>query len=229
MYPVVILAGGKATRIREITKDIPKSLIKINNRPFIDYQLEYLKKHRIKKVIFCLGHKGDLIKNYLEEKHNNDFEFIYTFDGSTPLGTGGAVKKAMITKHKFYFIIYGDSYLRLDLKNIKKKFEKSKKPGLMTVIKNENKWDKSNVELKNRDILNYNKFKNNANMNYIDYGLSIISKKSIVAYEKKIFDLAEFFSFMIKQRKMTPYIAKKRFFEIGSFRGIKDLKKHISV
>ena len=229
MYPVVILAGGKATRIKKITRTTPKSLIKINNKPFIDYQLDYLKNNGIKKIIFCLGHKGKIIKKYLEKKNNHNIEFIYSFDGRYALGTGGAVRKAINTKENFFFIMYGDSYLRADLKNVKKKFDKSKKLALMTVIKNENKWDKSNVELKNNTIVNYDKFQYNYNMNYVDYGLSIISKKSIIGYKKQKFDLADFLSYLSKNCKIVPYIPKKRFFEIGSFKGIKDFKKYISI
>ena len=227
MFPAIIIAGGKASRIKQITRRTPKSLIKINNKAFIDYQIDYLKKNGVKKIIFCLGHLGEKIKKYLDKKQSSDLKFLYSFDGTNPIGTGGAVKKALIDNERYYFVIYGDSYLRVNLKNVIKKFYKCNKPALMTVIKNNNKWDKSNVELKNNNIINYNKFEYNSRMQYIDYGLSIIDKKKFIKYKKNKFDLAEILAIYAKKQMIASYKVSKRFYEIGSIKGINEFKKYI--
>ena len=223
IFPVVILAGGKATRLGKITKKKPKSLININNRPFLYYQLSSLEKQGVKNVFICVGHFGFKIKNYLKKcKFNLNIRCIN--DGKKLLGTGGAIMKILPLLTNNFFIMYGDSYFDVNFSDIQKKYIHSKKMGLITVYKNNNKYDKSNVFFKSNNII-YDKFNFVQSMNYIEYGLSILNKKSFMHFKSlKIFDLGEIFNFLSKKKLLSYKIIKKRFYEIGSSNGINETK-----
>ena len=229
MYSVLILAGGMATRLYPISKKIPKSLIKINNKPFIDYQLDYLRNQGIKNIVISVGNLGDMIKQHIQNKKNLDLNINFSFDGRNLLGTGGAVKKSLEKLTDFFFVMYGDSFLPVNFEKILKAYINGNKLALMTIFKNQNSFDKSNVVYKNNKILNYDKNSNDKKMEYIDYGLSIFSKKSFDKYDLNTrFDLSEVFFDMLKIDELNAYVVDKRFYEIGSFKGIQDFEHYIN-
>ena len=225
MFSALILCGGKATRIRPISLNKPKSLIKINYKPFIYYQLKFLEKNKIQKVIICLGHKGKMIEEYVCSQ-NFRMKIIFSYDGKLLLGTGGAIKKALNYLDENFFILYGDSYVRINLKNLQKYFLKFKKKGLMTIYKNQNKYDRSNVgKIKNKYFYDKNKKNKKLKYNFIDYGINLLNKKAFFYFKnKKKFDLSEVFYLLSKKESLVYKEVNKRFYEIGSFKGINELK-----
>lgn len=226
IFPVIILAGGKATRLGKIAKNTPKSLIKINNYPFLYYQLTYLEKQGIKEVIICAGHLGFKIKKFIKKKKIN-LKIKYFNDGKKLLGTGGAIKKVLPYIKNSFFVMYGDSYLPINFRNVQERYINSKKLGLITIYKNKNKLDKSNVILKSGNVY-YDKFKPIKEMNYIDYGLSILNKKVFKYFNViKKFDLAEVLNLVSKKNLLAHMLVKKRFYEIGSLDGIKETKNFL--
>ena len=227
IFPVIILAGGKATRLGKIAKNTPKSLIKINNHPFLYHQLIYLEKQGIKEVIICAGHLGFKIKKFIEKKKIN-LKIKYFNDGKKLLGTGGAIKKILPFVKNNFFVMYGDSYLPINFRNVQKLYINSKKLGLITIYKNKNKLDKSNITLKSGNIY-YDKFKPIKGMHYIDYGLNILNKRVFKYFNlKKKFDLAEVLNLISKKNLLTFMLVKKRFYEIGSLNGIKDTEDFLN-
>ena len=113
----VILAGGRARRLKKITKDIPKSLVKFYNKPFLYYQLKLLKKNKIKNVIICTGHYSDQIEKYIKTL-KFQMNILISRDGNKPLGTGGALSKVTRKLKKSFFLIYGDYYLPTNFQKI---------------------------------------------------------------------------------------------------------------
>ena len=220
-YEAIILSGGKGTRIKQYTKKIPKCLIKFNRKPFLYYQLKYLKNNGIDKVIISTGYYAEQIKSYLENKNFIDIKIIN--DGLKPLGTGGAVLKSLDYLKDKFFIIYGDSYFNFDIKKLKKQ------EGLatMAVFENKNYFDKSNVIFRKKNKIIYSKKKLNINFNFIDYGATYLNKKVFDNIKNKKFDLSELYEKISKKNMLNGYIVKKRFYEIGSYSGIKDFKKYI--
>ena len=113
----IILAGGRGKRLRPITDYIPKPLIPIKNIPIIEWQLRYLKKFGIDEVIICTGYKQEMIENHLNMK-NIGIKIKYSIE-KTPLGTGGAIKKAgEMIKDRSFFVINGDTITNIDLKKL---------------------------------------------------------------------------------------------------------------
>ena len=229
MLPVAILAGGLATRLRPITEKIPKALIEVAGKPFIFHQLQYLRKEGIKKVVLCVGYLCEMIQEEVGDGSKFDLDISYSYDGDFLLGTGGSIKKALPLLDENFYVLYGDSFLPIHFAPIEESFLKSKKPALMTVILNENKWDKSNVVCKNGLILEYNKKEMKPGMKFIDYGLSILSKSLFDKYEEKVaFDLADLYHLLSIENQLAGFEVKERFYEIGSHQGIKETELYLS-
>jgi NDP-sugar pyrophosphorylase family protein len=115
----IILAGGRGKRLRPITDYVPKPLVPIKNIPIIEWQIKYLKKFEVDQVIICTGYKHEMIENYLDSKKSG-IKIQFSIEKS-PLGTGGAIKKAgKIIKDKSFLVLNGDVITNLDLKKLSK-------------------------------------------------------------------------------------------------------------
>lgn len=224
---LVILAGGMATRLYPVTLEIPKSLIEINGKPFIQHQIELLKSKGIKDIVLCLGNFAKPIEDFLGNGESNTVNIKYSYDGETLLGTGGALKKALSLLSDPFMIMYGDSYLNIEYIDILNYFNNFDKSGLMTVLKNENKWDKSNIVFRDGKIIKYDKV-DDSEFEYIDYGLSILRKNALTSFmNKDKFDLKDVFKELISKNEMLGYEVFNRFYEIGSFDGIEETKEYL--
>jgi NDP-sugar pyrophosphorylase family protein len=233
MFPIVILAGGLATRLRPITEKIPKSLIEINGEPFVYHQLDLLEKKGFKKIHFCLGFLGEQVEKAVKEsEYFKRLSISFSYDGNTLLGTGGAIRKIINQLSEFFFVTYGDSYLDIDFNDIQEIFESKKQNynSLMTVYKNKNLFDTSNVIFENGAIELYSKLRKNSRMVHIDYGVGILCNKSMDIYDKNIiFDLAELYENLSLKKELYGYEVFHRFYEIGSLQGIEDLSNYLKL
>jgi N-acetyl-alpha-D-muramate 1-phosphate uridylyltransferase len=225
---LALLAGGLATRLYPVTQKIPKSMIDINGKPFISHQLGLLKKNGIEEVVICSGYLGEQIKDYVKNGEAWDIFVKYSFDGEKLLGTGGALKKALPMLKDVFFVMYGDSYLPVNFREIADFYSGKNIKALMTVVHNEDKWDKSNVEFVNDRIAVYDKKNKTPEMKYIDYGLGIITKECFHGIkENEVVDLADIYKKLVKEEELLGYDVKKRFYEIGSFSGIEETKEFL--
>jgi len=228
MLPVVILAGGLATRLYPSTRTVPKALILVNGLPFIDHQLSILKEKGVSHVILCIGNLGSLIEEFVGDGSQWGMQVQYSHDGDVLLGTGGAIKKATPLLPDSFIIMYGDSYLDIDFNLAVKEFYAQKLPVLMTVYRNRNELDISNILMKDGRILKYDKKDRDPAMEYIDYGLIIIRKEVFDQYpSNERFDLALVLSQLVDAGLVATYEVEQRFHEIGSDQGIKDTENYI--
>lgn len=227
MFPVAILAGGLATRLYPITETIPKALVEVAGKPFIIHQLEYLKLEKISDIVLCVGHLGEMIKEVIGNGQSLGLNVKYSEDGDTPLGTGGAIKKALPLLDNNFFILYGDSFLPICFSKVKDAYLKNNKPALMTVLRNGDRWDKSNVLIEDGILVEYNKHVPTPSMRYIDYGLSAVSS---TIFDKQMantnFDLADLYCDLSKSKKLAAFEVHERFYEIGSHTGLKEAEEY---
>lgn len=229
MLPIVILAGGLATRLRPLTANTPKSLIEINGEPFINHQLRMLMKHGVRDIILCVGYRSDMIEKHLGDGRHFGMRIQYSYDGPILLGTGGAIKKALPLLSDAFFVIYGDSYLDCDYAAAQESFTQQNKKGLMTVFHNQGQWDTSNIEFADGNILNYDKENRNDRMHYIDYGLGILTKEAFKHIgDNKRFDLAMLYQQLLRNKQLAAHEVEQRFYEVGSFAGIKELEYYLT-
>lgn len=223
--PVAILAGGLATRLRPITKKIPKVLVPIAGRPFLAHQLELLRRQGLTRVVLCLGHLGEMVEHEFGNGRNHGVQLEYSFDGPVLLGTGGALKRALPQLGEKFFVLYGDSYLTTPFRPIAESFDRSTKPGLMTVYRNEGLYDTSNVVFCNGEIKVYDKKSHQLEMRHIDYGLSLFRSSVFAAYpaDQKL-DLADVMIRLVAEKQLAGFEVPERFYEIGSPAGLAELE-----
>jgi len=223
---IAILLGGLGSRVASISKKKPKALLDINGKPFIDWQLNYLKKQGFKNIIMCVGHMSQQIIDFVGNGERYNLKIEYSDDGEKLLGTGGSIKKALPLLNQSFFILYGDSFLPINYIDVENVFLKRQNISLMTIIKNSNKWDKSNVHLDGSKV-NYNKKYPNIHMKHIDYGLSVVNASVFDSYKEiDKFDLSDVFYTLSKDNLLRVYEIKKRFYEIGSAKGLEDTIKY---
>ncbi len=116
----IILAGGRGKRLKPITDYVPKPLVPIKNIPIIEWQIKYLKQFGIKEVIICTGYKTNMIESHLKMK-DLGMKIKFSIE-KTPLGTGGAIKKAAKQiNEKSFFVINGDTITNIDLRKLTNK------------------------------------------------------------------------------------------------------------
>jgi MurNAc alpha-1-phosphate uridylyltransferase len=228
MLPLAILAGGYATRLGSLVKESPKCLLKINGRSFVDWQLDLLARNGYKNFVFCVSHKSDLIREHLGDGSDHGVNIQYSIDGDTQLGTGGAIQKAIPILGNEFGVVYGDSYLPIDYSKVEHHFLSSKFESLMTVYKNDNKFDTSNVEFVDGVLINYEKGESSLKMQHIDYGISYFRATAFINWtEQSSFDLSSVSHQLAKSHQLGGYQVYERFYEIGSLKGIEDFSHYL--
>lgn len=225
LFPIAILAGGLATRLRPLTQKMPKALLDIDGRPFIAHQLDLLRRAGIGRVVICAGHLGEMIQEYVGDGHAFGLDVRFSFDGPKLLGTAGAVAQAMPLLGEDFFVMYGDSYLLCDYAAVQEAFAVQGKLALMTVFHNEGRFDTSNVEFAGGRIIAYDKRNRTDRMTYIDYGLGMFTAKafeSVPADEPT--DLAQLYGRMLRDGQLAACEVTRRFYEIGSLEGLEETR-----
>jgi len=229
MLPLAMLAGGLGTRLGALGQSTPKVLIEVNGRPFIAHQLELLRSQGIEHVVLCVGHMGEQVRSAVGSGDKFGMRISYSFDGAQPLGTGGALKRALPELGEAFFVLYGDAYLDVDYSAVQLAFEHSDRLGLMTVFRNQGRWDKSNVVLQDGRIACYNKRSSSPAMQHIDYGLGVLRAAAfadVPAGEPQ--DLAAIYERLVDRDQLAAWEVTKRFYEIGSLAGLEETRAYLA-
>jgi NDP-sugar pyrophosphorylase family protein len=223
-WPVAILAGGLAKRLRPITETIPKALVAVAGLPFLAHQLRLLHTAGLRRIIICAGYLGEMIEAEFGDGARFDLRIEYSFDKPRLLGTGGALKRALPLLGRRFFVLYGDSYLPIDYRKVALAFAAADKAGLMTVYRNADRWDASNIQFEAGHILRYDKKQRTPEMHHIDYGLGILGADSLAAWpDDKPFDLADAYGHLLSENQLSGHEVTERFYEIGSPEGLAEL------
>ena len=113
----IVLAGGLGTRLQSVVSDVPKPMAPIGTKPFLEYILKYLKKNGISRVILSVGYKWETIQNYFTNEYDG-IELVYSVE-TEPLGTGGAIKKALESiEEQEVYIVNGDTFFDIELQKL---------------------------------------------------------------------------------------------------------------
>lgn len=229
LFPVVILAGGIATRLRPLTEAIPKALVDVNGEPFIAHQLRLLRARGVDRVVVCAGYKGDMIAQSVGEGKAFGLHVTFSFDGPVLLGTAGAVKRALPLAGDAFFVLYGDSYLPCDYRAVQTEFERQGLPALMTVFRNHGRWDTSNIELAEGRIRAHDKRVQTPAMHHIDYGLGVFSARAFDHVPPgQPWDLATLYQWLLERGELAAYEVTQRFYEVGSFAGLEEIRRYLA-
>ena len=227
MIPMAILAGGRATRLGPMSAAMPKALVPIAGEPFIAHQLRLVRREGILRIVLCVGHLGEMVRDFVGDGRRFDLEVAYSFDGERLLGTGGALRRALPLLGETFFVLYGDTYLDIAFEPVLLAFRRSGAPALMTVLRNEGRWDTSNVQFENGRVLRYDKRSRSPDMRFIDYGLTITEAAVLAGPDEVGFDLVEPYGRLAEEGRLAGYEITRRFYEIGTYAGMAETDAYL--
>lgn len=229
----VILAGGLATRMRPMTETIPKAMLLVRGRPFVEYQLDWLAGQGVKDVLMCTAHLGQQLRDHVDTGRRWGLDVEYSDEGPVLAGTGGALRLAITRQlvDESFLVVYGDSYLDVSILDCVRAWDRSRLPALMTVLRNEGRWDRSNTLFVNGTIKRYDKTgaPQAARFDHIDYGLLGFRRTILEAHidEGGPADLATVQATLARLGQLAGYEVKARFYEIGSPTGLADFDRFL--
>lgn len=225
--PVCILAGGLATRLGEHARATPKALLEVAGEPFLDHQLRLLRSFGAREVVLCVGYLGEQIERTMGEERFG-LQLEYSYDGTEPLGTLGAIRRAVPLLQERFLVLYGDTYLRLDYASAAAAWERSGLPAMMTVLHNKGRWDSSNAVFDGTRVAAYDKRTPTAEMHWIDYGLGGLRAEALCAVGPEVRDLADLYHELARRAALFGYEATERFYEIGTPEALAETRAFLS-
>ncbi len=217
--PVCILAGGLGTRLGERVRDTPKPLVEVAGEPFLDHQLRLLAAHGANQVVLCVGYLGELIEQRIGSERFG-LAIAYSFDAPGLDGTFGAILRARDLLGERFLVLYGDTYLRIDYAAATEAWERSGLPAMMSVLRNENRWDTSNVLYADGRVLAYDKHAPRPEMRWIDYGLGGLEQSALDLAPPGTRDLSDLYHQLAGEGRLYGFEATERFYEIGTPEGL---------
>ncbi|HET8647275.1 MAG TPA: sugar phosphate nucleotidyltransferase, partial [Vicinamibacteria bacterium] len=214
--PVALLAGGRATRLGALAARTPKSLIDVAGRPFIDHQLELLRGLGVRRVVLCLGHLGDKVEAHVRAR-DYGMELRFSHDGERPLGTAGALRQARPLLGGLFFVLYGDSYLEMDYAPLLQALPPPPALGVVAVLRNEGRWERSNVLFENGRVARYDKAAPTPDMRHVDHGVALLRGDALALVpDEGACDLGDLYARLAEQGALAGHEVHHRFYEIGS-------------
>jgi NDP-sugar pyrophosphorylase family protein len=176
-----------------------------------------LHRHGLRRAVLCLGYRGERVEAHLGDGAAHGMELRYSYDGERLLGTGGALRRAMPLLGDLFWVMYADSYMDIDYRAVLEDFLRQGALGLMTVLDNGDRWDRSNVVFRDGRLLLYDKRRRSPDMTYIDYGVALLRREALERIPPgEPYDLADLYSALVAEGRMVGYEVTQRFYEIGS-------------
>jgi NDP-sugar pyrophosphorylase family protein len=213
--PICILAGGLGTRLGAKVRDTPKPLLEVAGEPFLLHQLALLAQHGAREAVISVGYLGELIEQRIGTRQFG-VSLRYSHDGPVPLGTLGAIRQAAELLGDRFLVLYGDTYLRIDYGAAARAWRDSGLPAMMTVLRNEGRWDASNAAFNGRLVSRYDKRTPDRSMCWIDYGLGGLCADILDAAGGDVSELADLYHGLSLRGLLFGFRATERFYEIGT-------------
>lgn len=224
----VILAGGLGTRLRPLTYKIPKPMVPVNGKPFLEHLLKYVSSFGITDIVLCVGYLREHIIDHFGDGSAFGLNIQYSIE-ETPMGTGGALKIAEPILADAFFFMYGDSYMPMNLEGIGRAFVGNGKPGLITVYPNEEKLAPNNVRMASDGSIEiYSKDGETPDMNGVEAGISVFKKEVLDLTDETKFSFEkEIFSKLINRKELMGQFVNTPFYDIGTPEGLEKIKEII--
>ncbi len=223
--PVAILAGGLGTRLGAVATEVPKGMMPVNGRPFLEHVLDLLAEHGTERVVICRGHLGEVIEEGLGDGRRFGLSIDYSDEGPVPIGTAGALRKALSFLGERFLVMYGDTYLRVDYPAVAATHARSGLPGLMSVLRNDGRWGPSNAVYARGRVTAYDKRDPPPDAGWIDYGLLSFTPDALDGGDES--DLADVLTRLARTRLLAGMPVRRRFYEIGTPRALAETERFL--
>lgn len=200
----------------------------VGGTPFIAHQFRLLSQSGLTDIVLRTGHLGSQLKDVVGDGSRHGVHVRYSTDGSRPLGTGGALRHALPLLGDAFLILYGDSYLECDYAAVAQAFEACSAPALLTLYRNDGRWDRSNAYFLDDQIVQYSKTHYTPDMHHLDYGLAAMRADVLLAYpDDEALDLATVYEDLVDRHALAGFEVTTRFYEIGTPAGLSDMRQHL--
>ncbi|HWW44933.1 MAG TPA: NTP transferase domain-containing protein [Acidimicrobiia bacterium] len=218
MLPVLVLCGGRGTRLQAVTGgDTPKALVNVAGRPFIDHKLANLRDAGLEEVVLSVGFGGDRIRAHVGDGGALGVHVRYVDDGPCLRGTGGAVLAARPELPDTFWVTYGDSLLELDVGAAEATFRAQALPALMVVLHNRDRWGVSNALVRGERVVAYGKDPVPPGAEHIDYGMLVLTRALLESPDRPTsFDLALVLAAAADAGQLAAHEADSPFHDIGT-------------
>jgi NDP-sugar pyrophosphorylase family protein len=228
----VVLAGGLGTRMRPETMLVPKSMLPVHGRPFVDHQLSLLAAQGFDRAVYCIGYLGSQLRSFIGDGDRWGLNVEYADEGDDLRGTGGALRIAYdegLLDERFA-VLYGDSYLPIDVHPVWAAALADRRPALMTVYGHAGELETPNVIFERATVARYEKRNPSSEMGHVDYGLSILKQEVVDEHVPTgaVVDLADVFHVLSVRGLLAGFEISVRFYEIGSEAGLADLDAYLA-
>ena len=212
-----------------MTLEVPKPMVLVAGRPFLDYELRLLKKNGFRDFVICVGYRADQIERYFGDGSRIGISIIYSNDGEKQLGPSGALTNAASLLDEEFMVTYGDAFLRMDYKRFDEKFRSCGKLGMMAVLENHNRFGKSDIVVRDGLVVRYDKINQPPDMNWINFGATMLKKRALdeVPNSRELGE-EQFYQALIAKRELAAFETTDRFYEIGTLSSLNEFEEFIS-
>jgi NDP-sugar pyrophosphorylase family protein len=225
----VILAGGLGTRLQPLTTSVPKPMVPVHGRPFLEYELALLAQNGITDVVLCVGHLGEQVSRHFGTGHALGIQIEYSWDGKQLLGPIGALKNAETLLEDSFFVLYGDAYLRLDYQALMNSMLSSSRLAAMAVLHNHHEYGPSDLLVEDGIVKEYDKKRSRSELEWVNFGVSALRRHALQLAEPHQFcDEETFYGQLVAQKQLIAFEVKDRFYEIGSLSGLTQFSEFIA-
>lgn len=214
----LILCGGKGKRLKEVTGKIPKVMVCIGSRPFLDILIDYLRSRGFTRFILATGYGAKFIRDYYSKPKFQGIKFVFS-EEDIPLGTGGAIKKAeRLIRSKDFLVVNGDSFSEFEPEEFRRFFKQNKAVALLLLKKAKNKKDFGSVSIgTDSKVVSFNEKSRLKGTGFISSGIYLFSKKIFSLMPKKtMFSLEHDFFPKITGKGLFAIVGRGLFVDIGT-------------
>lgn len=214
---VALLAGGLGTRVRSLTGDhVPKALLPVAGRPFIDWKLQELRDQGVGEVVLLVGHGATALEEHLGTGARHGIDVAYVYDGPTLRGTGGALQAALDRLPEAFWVGYADTLLEVPMSEVEARFARRGCAGVMTVLCNHDEVETSNVSVEDGFVSAYDKPATPGTHDCIDYGMLILTQSAFESMPDGPFDLSAVVVPLIGRRELLAFEVTAAFRDVGT-------------
>jgi MurNAc alpha-1-phosphate uridylyltransferase len=200
-------------------------MVPVAGRPFLEHVVERLARGGAGRVVICRAHLGEAIERGLGDGSRFGLRIAYSDEGPRPIGTAGALRRALPLLGERFLVMYGDTYLRVDYAAAAARHERSRLAGLMTVLRNRGRWDASNVVYERGRVLAYDKRSPPPGAEWIDYGLLALTAGALAGDEP---DLSDVLHRLAGEGQLAGMPVRARFYEIGTPEALAETGRFLS-
>jgi NDP-sugar pyrophosphorylase family protein len=221
---VVILAGGLGTRLGGLTRDLPKPLVPVAGRPFLERQIEFLAGQGFSEFLLLTGHLADRIERRLEDGSRLGVEISYSRE-PRPLGTGGGLRRALPRLREGFLLLYGDSFLPVDYRTLAAGLDVIEVVGVMAVLRDDAGATgvAPNVATDGAGrVVRYAKGERGDDLRYVEAGALALRAGAVARLPEGVSSLeADLYPALVAEGRMAAWVTPTPFYDIGTPEGLR--------